>query len=84
MKSAGPAISALLLVLATLLLLYVLLLGPAVRLNHQGILARPIEIAYMPLEWAAGHVPIIEYVLLPYVSLWDPDVVASPPPAAAP
>jgi len=82
MKSAGPAISAMVLVLATLLLLYVLLLGPAVWLHERGILVKQIEIAYFPLEWAAHHTSIVEITLRPYVELWSPEAPAPPPPAA--
>jgi hypothetical protein len=83
MKSAGPAISALFLVLVTLLLLYVLLLGPAVRLHHRGILTKEIEIVYAPLEWAAHHFSFIERTLIPYISLWAPHDPSPPPPASA-
>jgi hypothetical protein len=51
MKSAGPAISAILLVLLTLLLVYVASLGPAILLYSHGMLSEgAAEAIYAPLE----------------------------------
>ena len=85
MKSAGPVISAMVLVLATLLLIYVLMLGPAVWMHERGILERQIEIVYLPLEWAAEYISFLEPVLRPYVELWSSDRPPPPPtPLTAP
>jgi hypothetical protein len=82
MKSAGPVIGAILLVLLTLLLIYVASLGPALLLHSHGMLNEDVgEAIYTPLVWAANSTAVIETPLSYYVSLWVPE---DPPPAPIP
>ena len=88
MKSAGPVISAMMLVLLTLLLIYVASLGPALLLHSHGMLSDEVgQVIYAPLEWAANSTTIIEAPLSFYVALWvpeDPPSAPTPSPTPAP
>ena len=81
MKSAGPAIAAIVIVLTSLPVLYVLGIGPAVWLHRKGILAREIEATYVPLEWAADYATFIRRSIEFCAQLWSPPM---PPPTPLP
>ena len=89
MKSSGPVIGAILLVLLTLVLIYVASIGPALLLHSHGMLSDDVgQAIYAPLEWGANSTTIIEAPLSFYVALWVPDdppsaPVTSPTPAPA-
>lgn len=84
MKSAGPAIAAATLALATLVLLYILSVGPAIWLHERQMLSDEVgEAVYGPLVWAANSTKVIGVPLEFYANLWiRGDSAPAPPPAA--
>lgn len=83
-RGAGPAVVAVVLLLALLPLLYVLSIGPVVGLFSRGYLQigpdSPVARFYAPLEYIHGEVPLLAQPLDWYVELWRKDEPVSPNP----
>lgn len=75
MRSSGPAVAVLALLLMLLPVLYVLSIGPAVWLHDRGLMSNGLdeiaEVVYAPLDWAADASPLIEDPLDFYIELWE-------------
>lgn len=74
-KRGGCGVAAVAILLLCLLIIYVLAVGPLIRIHDEGMMGETttaiFEAVYCPLGWVAESSPVTGNLLEWYVSLWE-------------